>query len=569
MASNYNFVANFDSDDELSPPVFSMYRSRLDRSRLSSTAVRRLVAAEEEERAEEDGEEKDYSFQSASVIDCDASDVAPNNTRLLEDDGLTWSMNEGPSSGDEEEGFGTTVTLQQRQTIPRVILPQLNTPRTIYLITYSQADVLKVSSRPQFAKMISEAFDRKNKKKVVVQWVVCTELHATEGVHYHMAIKLNTPRRWRQVQLDFKRLYDIKLDFLDFHDTYYDAFKYVVKRDINHYETSPGHPELDNRPPQTSAAINAKRVQEVAEGGRKARAPKRRKRLDNAEIFHIVVKNNVRTDDELSMFAIRQMREGNDELNRWVMNHPSTKTREDILCTAWKMADAEKNLERGEKSRMQLLRDAERSPHRFDEETQIQCTGEWLPAALEVLQLNGVAVDFWAKAVRTALEKGRGKGRNMMIIGGTNCAKSFMFLPMQHIYDTFNTPAASSFNWVGAPDKELILLNDVRYGGNGQGDKNFMPWHILLNLLEGAPIDVPMPKNHFAKNVVWKKRQPIFATAEQTITRIVNNKIDAGETSQMDERWVHIKFTHRFKQGDINYNLVHCPRCFAELILNN
>ena len=54
---------------------------------------------------------------------------------------------------------------------------------------------------------------------------------------------------------------------------------------------------------------------------------------------------------------------------------------------------------------------------------------------------------------------------------------------------------------------------------------------------------------------------------EKKIVKIVNNAIDRGETAQMDERWTYIQFHHRFRNGEINYDLVHCPRCFAELVL--
>ena len=128
-------------------------------------------------------------------------------------------------------------------------------------------------------------------------------------------------------------------------------------------------------------------------------------------------------------------------------------------------------------------------------------------------------------------------------------------------------PAATSFNFVRAVEKEVLLFNDLRYGENGKGDKDFLPWQDLLNLLDGSKLNVAMPKNHFASDMEWVKKQPIFATSEKKIVRAVSGRLDAGETSQMDERWTYIELKHSYDKDQINYNLIPCSRCFAELIL--
>lgn len=104
-----------------------------------------------------------------------------------------------------------------------------------------------------------------------------------------------------------------------------------------------------------------------------------------------------------------------------------------------------------------------------------------------------------------------------MIIGGTNQGRSFMFMPMLYIYDCLTCPSDSKFNWVEVPEKEVILLNDFRYSDGTMR-------------VEGAPMSVAMPKNHFASDVNWTERQPIFATAKKKIVGVVNNNIDEGET---------------------------------------
>ena len=233
------------------------------------------------------------------------------------------------------------------------------------------------------------------------------------------------------------------------------------------------------------------------------------------------------------------------------------------------MAHADEIIEREQKSRIDILKEALVSDHRADPDTCITCNGEWLTAALEVLRLNHLCIRTFCSDILECLEKGRGKGRNLMIIGGTNRAKSFMFMPLLHIYNCFVCPSGGTFNWVGAHDKEVLLFNDIRYEGNMEGDRRFMQWRMFLNLLEGAPLNIEMPKNHYAADIEWVNKQPIFATSDNKIVRVLNNKVDKEETSQMDERWKYINFTHQFDKSTIKYDLVHCPRCFAELVLNH
>ena len=95
----------------------------------------------------------------------------------------------------------------------------------------------------------------------------------------------------------------------------------------------------------------------------------------------------------------------------------------------------------------------------------------------------------------TALEKGRGKYRNIMIIGPANCAKTFLLKPLSVIYNTFCNPATGSFAWVGVQDKECIFLNDFRWS------QQLLPWHDLLLLLEGEIVHFPAPKTHFMQDI--------------------------------------------------------------------
>ena len=138
---------------------------------------------------------------------------------------------------------------------------------------------------------------------------------------------------------------------------------------------------------------------------------------------------------------------------------------------------------------MQLLREAK------DGECVAECNGKWVQCAEEVLHNNGISVPVFRDAVTNPLIKGRGKYRNILIVGPANCAKSFLLNPLTIIYDTFCNPASGSFAWVGVEQAECIFLNDFRWSAQ------VIPWHDMLLLLEGSVVHLAAPKTHFAKDI--------------------------------------------------------------------
>ena len=66
--------------------------------------------------------------------------------------------------------------------------------RTVYLVTYSQADIEKVENRKVFADIVTGAFNQ-NK-----YWCCAKERHRERGRHYHLALKLRGVYSWKQVK---------------------------------------------------------------------------------------------------------------------------------------------------------------------------------------------------------------------------------------------------------------------------------------------------------------------------------------------------------------------------------
>ena len=79
---------------------------------------------------------------------------------------------------------------------------------------------------------------------------------------------------------------------------------------------------------------------------------------------------------------------------------------------------------------------------------------------------KGISVVKFARSIVESLEKGRGKYCNVMLVGPTNCGKTFLLNPLNMIYNTFTNPAPSSFARVGAEKAECIFLNDFRWSAS-------------------------------------------------------------------------------------------------------
>ena len=66
--------------------------------------------------------------------------------------------------------------------------------RSVYLITYSQADLQKFTCRADFTREIVESFTQGNCN--VSHWCCSLEEHTSGVKHYHMSLKLNKVQRW-------------------------------------------------------------------------------------------------------------------------------------------------------------------------------------------------------------------------------------------------------------------------------------------------------------------------------------------------------------------------------------
>ena len=442
--------------------------------------------------------------------------------------------------------------------------------RRVYLITYSQADTLKVSSRQRFANLVLEAFHFRdeNTESRVEQWSCCLEYHADGGIHFHMAIKLSKPRRWLAVRQFMQSRYSINVHFSNRHVNYYSAWLYVTKEDSEVLH-SPGHPDLWNsQPPVTTAASEAVAADRAAitstqseeteseeestpttSGRKRKRAP----RLSMFEVSEIAVSKGIKSYLGLLALAKRQKTEGKTDLAQFIVNR-GKKAVEEAIKTGWEIEESEEKLKRQQMSRLEILQAA------LEGDCTHNCNGRWLTMAKDILDRNGITQTEFGAAVHELLDKGRGKYRNIFLKGGANRGKTFLLNPLTVIYKTFVNPASKSFAWVGAENAEIIFLNDFRWSAQ------VLPWQDMLLLLEGQPVHFSVPKTHYAQDIVFDKDTPIFCTSKSEIISLRNGVVDDRETEMMAVRWRVFSLHAQILQEE-QVIIESCPKCFAQLIL--
>ena len=440
--------------------------------------------------------------------------------------------------------------------------------RRTYLLTYSKADMERFPDCTSFANCILEAFDSGKSSAKVVQWATCIENH-TDGKskHFHMAVKLSATRRWYAVSKYLQDKHKIQVNFSNEHCGYVAAYRYVCKdKDLQEVLHSPGHTNLSQvGSPRTKNAMNKFsanarkcRSEEPTPSSSSSTKPKvsKPKRLSNTDIAEFLIKNNLKTENELMVVAKKRHDDGERDIYSFIMNK-SPKALSDLVNTTWKLQNAQHVEDRISKSRIDILKEHINGP------CTANCSGEWFACAREVLRNNNINLYTFADSVRQCLIKGRQKRNNIMLVGPTNCGKSFLLNPLEIIYKAFVNPSSTSYAWIGLDEHEVAYLNDFRY------TPECIKWSDFLLLLEGQTVNLPRPKNQFSTDLKITRDNtiPFFATSKSPIEYVSKyNFKDDRETEMMSSRWNVFTFNKQISPEKMK-NLPPCPHCFSALVM--
>lgn len=156
------------------------------------------------------------------------------------------------------------------------------------------------------------------------------------------------------------------------------------------------------------------------------------------DVPEFMVDNDIKSEIELVAIADEQKKVGKKDLANFALSC-LTKALSDLLEKTWKMESANKKVFRSKQTRMKVIDEYS------NESCADSCSGEWLNRALEVLLENNIYPQYLSGAVRKLLQMGRGKSRNI-VIGRTNCAKTFLLKPFELLFDTFCAPSKNSMH---------------------------------------------------------------------------------------------------------------------------
>ena len=115
----------------------------------------------------------------------------------------------------------------------------------------------------------------------------------------------------------------------------------------------------------------------------------------------------------------------------------SSKTLVDFIGTVWDVENIEKVIERRKSSRMEILMSAHG--------TSCVCEGEWMQCSVELFEKSRIEREEFSTAIKELLDKGRVKGRDILLTRPANCGKTFLLNPLTKIFDAFCNPTTGSF----------------------------------------------------------------------------------------------------------------------------
>lgn len=436
-----------------------------------------------------------------------------------------------------------------------------------YLITYSQADLSICPTRESFATLVVEAFQGN-----VNYMCVSRECHSGVGMHYHAAVLLSTSSRWHPAKT-YMQSRGVVVNFSTSGAMYAGAYFYVTKDDpcyIHAAVKSQSHPprseigtnEKAKKANTTYLANVAKRKaeKENARGAESESAKKKsRPKLTRLKMIDLCLENNIKTDDEMLVFAKKRRSEMGDDHVLENFTRIGEKGRGEVLREAAKMSAADENVRLSRTSRMEIVKSVLSSG-----ECSCKEKGMWLTLAYDICDKNRIDAETIKTAFYELLVGGRKKHKNIILVGESNCAKTFLVQPLSIVFTrTFNTPPSSTFGWLDADTAQIILLNDYRWKPTDHGGD--IAWDAFLRLLEGGDCKLPAPMNSRASHISLPRENdvPIFCTSGDTV-KFWKKDLNEPQTDEhrrenkmMDERWRVIRLQHVFDEDD----KVECPPC--------
>ena len=122
--------------------------------------------------------------------------------------------------------------------------------------------------------------------------------------------------------------------------------------------------------------------------------------MTEIEVSQIIVEANIKSLTELQAHALEQKGEGKTDLAEFLINQ-NPRAVADVMQSTWEIEESKAKLERGKKTRMELMQEARMA------KCAPACDGNWYDCAKGMVDRNGLTVEYFSEVVRELLIKGR------------------------------------------------------------------------------------------------------------------------------------------------------------------
>ena len=399
--------------------------------------------------------------------------------------------------------------------------------------------------REGFSKLIVKAHAEEDIE--IVETVSFLEPHTSGLKHHNLLVRAKKLFRWLKAAKLLREKYKVCVDYGQNVRTWAEG---VIYGRVGSDHKKPE--QLDHGYVQWSKDGIPARLEEFIPRLWQKEGFQRRTKLSHLAFLNVCRENEIKTETAAWALAERLESKGDNALMSYMMENDAPAA----IAKVVKATSAKEVARRATLSRMDILREV------FEHGTCLcDPLGKCYELMKQTLDKNGLEGRFQQQVVST-LKAGRKKMRNICLVGGPNCMKSYLYKPLSLIYNTYSRPDGGSYQLEDLLGKELIFLNDFEYDDDA---KKWCSWGYFKRFLEGEKLTVSIPKNK-GGNQDFESDAPVFMTAPQEIAFYRGKKRDDYETKQMNAR-VKYEYLHYIVPEEERKEIDPCAHCGARCYL--
>lgn len=380
--------------------------------------------------------------------------------------------------------------------------------------------------------------------------------------HHHVACFCNRQHYWEKVVRISRENFKVCLNAVT-HTGYTTMFRYLrepsLKKPLQELDAelylSPLHPRGEElalilEAGSKSQSCRNRGSSSLADGHRSGRGDKRQ-RVES--VYELVKEQNLRTPEDLEMFANKEAAAGRFAVAEFYTRNGHKIPR--MIDNARRILDANALADERAMSLVAKLR-------RAATELPCICGGTWAKGAAEVLQRNWIDKRAFASAILRALEHGAKREVNVGLVGRAGSGKSMLLEPFEKIFNAAGKPQKNStFPFANTVDCDILLWQDYKH------HEPTVSFTDLLSFFVGESVGVRLPGE---KNVKVRNAAPMFYSGRAPLT---SSFVDHDERSEYDEmmmeRFTTFFFTNPIPKKERKPNHPQCGRCCAAFYGSN